>query len=91
MNKSKPDYALDEPGKEIILLGNEAIARGILEGGAIVGAAYPGTPSSEIIATLSKMHKFYPHLNLELSTNETVAFQVAYGGALSDLRSVAIM
>ncbi len=88
---NKPDYADDAPGKEIMMLGNEAIARGILEGGAIVGAAYPGTPSSEIIETLSKMHKFHPHLNLELSINETVALEVAYGGSLSDLRSVAIM
>lgn len=88
---NKPDYAEDAPGKEVILMGNEAIARGILEGGVIVGAAYPGTPSSEIIETLARMQKFHPHLNLELSINEKVAMEVAYGGALSDLRSVAIM
>jgi len=91
MSKPTPDYAVDAPGTETILMGNEAIARGILEGGAIVCAAYPGTPSSEIIETLSKMQKFQPHLNLELSINEKVAMEVAYGGALSDLRSVAIM
>ncbi|TFG19707.1 MAG: indolepyruvate ferredoxin oxidoreductase subunit alpha [Promethearchaeota archaeon] len=88
---NKPDYAEDTPGKEVILMGNEAIARGILEGGVIVGAAYPGTPSSEIIETLVKIQKFHPHLILELSINEKVAFEVSYGGAISDLRSVAIM
>jgi indolepyruvate ferredoxin oxidoreductase alpha subunit len=88
---NKPEYAEDEPGKEMIMLGNEAIARGILEGGAIVATAYPGTPSSEIIETLSKMYPYHPHLKLELSINEKVAMEGAYGGSLSDLRSVAIM
>jgi indolepyruvate ferredoxin oxidoreductase, alpha subunit len=87
----KPEFAEDEPGKEIIMLGNEAIARGILESGARVINAYPGTPSSEIIETLSKMYPYHPYLNIELSINEKVAMEGAYGGSLSDLRSVAIM
>ncbi|MBN2156000.1 MAG: indolepyruvate ferredoxin oxidoreductase subunit alpha [Candidatus Lokiarchaeota archaeon] len=88
---NKPDYAEDSPGKELILMGNEAIARGILEGGAIIAVGYPGTPSSEILATLATMQKFHSHLMLEWSINEKVAMEVAYGGALSNLRSVAVM
>ena len=41
--------AQDAPGKTILLMGNEAIARGALEAGVKVCAAYPGNPSSEII------------------------------------------
>jgi len=48
-----PVIAQDNPGKKIIMLGNEAIARGILEAGVIVAAAYPGTPSSEIMPALA--------------------------------------
>jgi len=87
----RPEYAEESPGKEVILLGNEAIARGILEGGAIIGAGYPGTPSSEILETLASIRKFYPHLMLEWSINEKVAMEIAYGGSISNLRSVAVM
>jgi indolepyruvate ferredoxin oxidoreductase alpha subunit len=38
----------DEPGKRVLLLGNEAIARGILESGVGVVTTYPGTPASEV-------------------------------------------
>ncbi len=57
------------------MLGNVAIARGIVEGGAQVISGYPGTPSSEIIDTLSKMdnRNFY----VEWSVNEKVAMEVA--------------
>ena len=52
-----------------ILQGNEAIARGAWEAGVIVGAAYPGTPSSEIMAELSGYGEIYT----EWSPNEKVA------------------
>jgi len=39
---------LDSPGKEMLLLGNEAIVRGAIEAGIAVATCYPGTPSSEI-------------------------------------------
>ena len=38
----------DSPGKSVLLLGNEAIARGILEAGIGIVTTYPGTPASEI-------------------------------------------
>ncbi len=46
---------IDEPGKKVLLMGNEAIARGAIEAGATVATAYPGTPSSEIGNTLSRV------------------------------------
>lgn len=88
---NKPEFAEDQQGKKLILLGNEAIARGILEAGVIIGAGYPGTPSSEILSTLAEMNKYYPHLKLEWSINEKVGFEVAYGGSMSNVRSVACM
>ena len=48
-------FASNTPGHVILALGNEAIARGIIEAGVQVAAAYPGTPSSEILETLSKV------------------------------------
>ncbi len=47
------DITLNEPGKELLMMGNEAIARGALEAGVKVGAAYPGTPSTDIIENLA--------------------------------------
>ena len=44
---------LDEPGKQVLMMGNEAIARGAIEAGVKFCAAYPGSPSSEIIGTLA--------------------------------------
>jgi indolepyruvate ferredoxin oxidoreductase alpha subunit len=88
---SIPFYAEKSPGSKSILLGNEAIARGILEAGVIIGAGYPGTPSSEILTVLAEMQPYHPHLKLEWSINEKVAFEVAFGGSMSNVRSVASM
>ncbi|MEM2908494.1 MAG: hypothetical protein QXP65_04835, partial [Candidatus Hadarchaeales archaeon] len=43
----------DSPGKRVLLMGNEAIARGAIEAGIGVAASYPGTPASEILETLA--------------------------------------
>jgi len=71
----------DSPGKRILLMGNEAIARGAVEAGVCVASSYPGTPASEIMETLidaAKHFRFYA----EWASNEMVAFNVAAGGAL---------
>jgi indolepyruvate ferredoxin oxidoreductase alpha subunit len=60
-----------------ILQGNEAIARGAWEAGVAVGCAYPGTPSSEIMAELSRYKEVYT----EWSPNEKVAVEVAHGAS----------
>jgi indolepyruvate ferredoxin oxidoreductase alpha subunit len=88
---SIPYFAEDIPDKKVIMLGNEAIARGLLEAGVVVGAGYPGTPSSEILATLAKMKPYYPHLELEWSVNEKVGFEIAFAGSMLNARSVAVM
>ncbi len=74
------------------LLGNEAIARGIIEAGCSIAAAYPGTPSSEVLESLVKWKKELDHpIYLEWSINEKVAFEVAYGASLAGARGVAVM
>ncbi|AKB17781.1 MULTISPECIES: indolepyruvate ferredoxin oxidoreductase subunit alpha [unclassified Methanosarcina] len=71
------------------MLGNVAIARGLLEGGVQVAAGYPGTPSSEIIDTLASREDqdYY----IEWSVNEKVAMEVAVGAAWAGVRSVVTM
>jgi len=70
-----------------VLSGNEAIARGAWEAGALVAAAYPGTPSTEILEELSR----FPHIYCEWSTNEKVAVDVAVGAAYAGRRAIACM
>jgi indolepyruvate ferredoxin oxidoreductase alpha subunit len=72
------------------MMGNEAIARGALEAGVMVAAAYPGTPSSEIIGSLSKVAK-EREIYVEWSVNEKVALEVAAAASMSGLRSLSAM
>ena len=72
------------------LLGNAAIARGILEAGAGVVTSYPGTPASEIVETLAPFTKKY-NLHVEWSVNEKVALEVAIGASWTGVRSAAVM
>ena len=71
------------------LMGNEAIARGAWEAGVKVAAAYPGTPSTEILESLARTPA--EDVYVEWSTNEKVALDVAIGGALSGARAFAAM
>ncbi len=70
-----------------IMLGNEAIARGIYEAGVKVASSYPGTPSTEISEYLAKMGGVYT----EWAPNEKVAVEVAAGASISGVRAVACM
>ncbi|VVB71829.1 Indolepyruvate oxidoreductase subunit IorA [uncultured archaeon] len=72
------------------LLGNAAIARGLLEAGVGLVAGYPGTPSSEIIETLVDLKGDLP-LHLEWSVNEKVALEVAAGASWTGARAAATM
>jgi indolepyruvate ferredoxin oxidoreductase alpha subunit len=67
--------------------GNEAIARGAYEAGVRFAAAYPGTPSTEIMEEFSK----YDGVYAEWSPNEKVAVEVAIGAALGGEKALAIM
>jgi len=80
----------DAPGEKILLLGNEAIARGAVEAGMAFATTYPGTPSSEISANFFSMAKESP-LYFEYSTNEKVALEVAAAAANSGLRTMCVM
>lgn len=85
---SKP--IMEQPGEKVLLMGNEAIARGAIEAGLQLMAAYPGTPSSEICEALIDVapdNDYY----VEWSTNEKVAFEVAAGASLVGARSMAAM
>lgn len=75
---------------EMLLLGNEAIARGALEAGVSFATCYPGTPSSEIpeqFLNISKESDLY----FEYSTNEKVALEVGAGAAVAGLRTMVTM
>ncbi len=82
--------ALDEPGRTEFLLGNEAIARGAIEAGVQVAAAYPGTPSSEILESLAKVAK-EAGLYAQWATNEKVACEVAMAASMAGLRAITSM
>jgi len=70
-----------------LLTGNEAIAQGAWEAGLHVAAAYPGTPSTEILENLSTYKEVYS----EWSTNEKVALEVAAGASIAGGRALAAM
>lgn len=71
-----------------LLLGNEAVARGAHEAGVWCAAAYPGTPSSEIMETIGVQ---YPDIKSEWSINEKVALEVALGSAIAGARTICVM
>lgn len=80
----------DTPGKEMLLLGNEAIARGALEAGVSFATCYPGTPSSEIPEQFLNISQ-ETDLYFEYSTNEKVAMEVGAAAAISGLRTMVTM
>ncbi len=82
--------AADNPGAAVLLMGNEAVARGAIEAGIGVASAYPGSPTSEIlpaIADVSGERDIY----VEWSTNEKVALEVAAASSFAGIRSLAVM
>lgn len=77
-------------GETLLLLGNEAIARGALEGGVRFVTCYPGTPSSEVPDTFFRMSQDAPYY-FEYSVNEKVALEVAGGASLAGLPALVTM
>jgi indolepyruvate ferredoxin oxidoreductase alpha subunit len=77
-------------GAEILLQGNQAIARGAVEGGLAYAAGYPGNPSSEILETLAEA-RTPGRLYVEWSVNEKVALEGAAAASLSGLRAMVTM
>lgn len=75
-----------------ILLGNEAIARALVEAGCEVATAYPGTPSSEILPAVAKWaDELGTSTAVEWGANEKIAFEMAAAAAASGRRSCAVM
>ncbi len=72
---------------KVLMSGNEAIARGAYEAGVRFAAAYPGTPSTEILEEFCK----YDGVYAEWSPNEKVAVEVAIGAALAGEKALAVM
>lgn len=72
-----------------VCMGNEAIALGAINAGVRVVSGYPGTPSTEIIETF--VQEKAPDVNVQWSTNEKVALEVAAGAAYAGARSMVTM
>ena len=66
-----------------LMLGNEAVARGLYEAGCSFVSSYPGTPSTEITECAAK----YPEIYAEWAPNEKVAVEAAFGASLAGKRS----
>ncbi len=66
-----------------LMLGNQALARGLYEAGCGVVSSYPGTPSTEVTEEAAKYDEIY----CEWAPNEKVAMEVAFGASLAGKRS----
>ena len=74
------------------MLGNEAMALALLENGCRVASSYPGTPASEILSSVARLGKERGvPMYAEWAINEKVAFEIAYTGSLTGLRTAVSM
>src|SRR5699024_8469715 len=73
---------------KLLMTGNEAIARGVYEAGCVFAAAYPGTPSTEIMENIATHYK---EVAAEWAPNEKVALEASIGAAIAGGRSFASM
>jgi len=75
-----------------ILMGNEAIGRGLIEAGCTLISSYPGTPASEILESAVTFAGDAPRpVHIEWSINEKVAYEVALGNSYTGKRSAVAM
>ena len=70
-----------------LMLGNEAVARGLYEAGCRLVSGYPGTPSTEITEAAA----LYPEMYCEWAPNEKVALECAFGASLKGARAACTM
>ena len=73
--------------KIVALSGNEAVAQGAWEAGVKVATAYPGTPSTEILESISK----FKEVKAQWSVNEKVAMEIALGASFAGARALTAM
>ncbi len=76
-------------GEKVLLSGNEAIARGAYEYGVHFAAAYPGTPSTEILENVARHYKDV--IKCQWAPNEKVAVEVTIGACFGGMRALAAM
>ncbi|MCL2664453.1 MAG: indolepyruvate ferredoxin oxidoreductase subunit alpha [Defluviitaleaceae bacterium] len=72
---------------KMIMLGNEAVARGLYDAGVCFASSYPGTPSTEITAAIAKYEGVY----CEWAPNEKVSLEAAWGASLGGRRAFSGM
>ncbi len=82
--------ATNKPNSYLLFNGDEAVARGALEGDVKVAASYPGTPATEILETIAEVAKQFG-IYAEWSINEIVAAEVAVGASMTGVRSIVSM
>ena len=70
-----------------LMLGNEAVARGLYEAGVTFVSSYPGTPSTEITESVTQYEEIYS----EWAPNEKVAFEASFGACIGGARSFSAM
>ena len=75
-----------------MLMGNEAIGRGVVESGCSLAASYPGTPASEVLASVVAFSKEVElTIHIEWSINEKAAFEVALAHSYTGKRAAIAM
>ena len=78
--------------KRKLMLGNEAIAQGLMENGCTIATSYPGTPASEILSSFASLQKEGPDsIHIQWAVNEKIAFEIAYTGSMTGLRTAVSM
>lgn len=86
MSKIKQIPEITKPVR-VLMTGNEAIALGAREAGVYFAAAYPGTPSTEILETFGRL----PGVKAQWCVNEKVAFEVGIGSSMAGARTLVCM
>jgi len=82
---------IDPKSKRTFMIGNQAIARGVLESDVKVTAFFPGSPTNEILDTLYILSGEFEDLKMEVAANEKVALETAAGAAMAGMRGFTSM
>lgn len=73
--------------EKLILTGNQAVSRGFWEAGGVIAASYPGSPTVEILESMTQ----YCEVQSQWAANEKVALEIAIGGSFAGARSMVSM
>ncbi|MGM0405812.1 MAG: indolepyruvate ferredoxin oxidoreductase subunit alpha [Thermoplasmatota archaeon] len=82
---------IDPKSKRTFMIGNQAVARGVLESDVKVTAFFPGSPTNEILDTLYILSGEFEDLKMEVAANEKVALETAAGAAMAGVRGFTSM